>query len=195
MVPRRGWRLCLVRLAGGSLGRRFCELREQGIESLVSLLSAEEVRVLRLEDGGAGLPRGWHRLPVVPGDGPFDSGVDGGVSCCSWSELQRDLRAGKGVGAHCFAGIGRSCMLMAGLLCAGGIERGRGVCAVERCARTAGSGHLAAERNGSRILPSRWRRAADRCEIPALARPSASAVMTDCAGRFSRYRDQRRRVR
>ncbi len=37
-------------------------------------------------------------------------------------DLQRDLRAGKGVGAHCFAGIGRSCMLMACVLCAEGLS-------------------------------------------------------------------------
>ena len=37
-------------------------------------------------------------------------------------QLHRDLRAGKGVGAHCYAGIGRSCMLMACLLCVEGLQ-------------------------------------------------------------------------
>jgi protein-tyrosine phosphatase len=96
-------------------------LREQGIESLVSLLSADELRVLGLEEEArlcreAGIEYRW--LPVTDHSIPesmeeFRAAVD---------ELRRDLRAGKGVGAHCFAGIGRSCMLMACVLCAEGLS-------------------------------------------------------------------------
>jgi len=106
---------------GRHLGAVLRGLREQGIESLVSLLSAEEIRVLRLEDEArlcreAGIDFRW--LPVNDHSIPesieeFRALVD---------DLQRDLRAGKGVGAHCFAGIGRSCMLLAGLLCAEGLN-------------------------------------------------------------------------
>ena len=107
--------------AGGRhLGAAICELRVQGIESLVSLLSPEEVRVLRLEEEERlcqemSMDFRWysvtdHSIPRSMEE--FRAVVE---------ELQRDLRAGKGVGAHCFAGIGRSCMLLAGLLCAEGL--------------------------------------------------------------------------
>jgi protein-tyrosine phosphatase len=96
-------------------------LREQGIESLVSLLSAEEVRVLRLEDEArlcreAGIEYRW--FPVT--DDSIPESMEEYRALVE--DLQRDLRSGKGVGAHCFAGIGRSCMLMAGVLCAEGLS-------------------------------------------------------------------------
>lgn len=106
---------------GRQLGETICELRVQGIESLVSLLSQEEVRVLRLEEEERlcrEMRIDFRWFPVtdhsIPGSmEEFRSTVDA---------LQRDLRADKGVGAHCFAGIGRSCMLLAGLLCAEGLS-------------------------------------------------------------------------
>lgn len=107
--------------AGGrQLATRIRELREKGIDSLVSLLSSDEVRVLGLEDEArfcreAGIDFRW--LPVT--DHSIPDSMEGFRAAVA--ELQRDLRAGKGVGAHCFAGIGRSCMLMACLLCAEGL--------------------------------------------------------------------------
>jgi protein-tyrosine phosphatase len=108
--------------AGGRhLREVICELRVQGIESLVSLLSPEEVRVLRLEEE-EGLCRemgiGFRWYPVTDHSIPESMEKFRAVV----EELQRELRSGKGVGAHCFAGIGRSCMLMAGLLCAEGLS-------------------------------------------------------------------------
>lgn len=95
-------------------------LRAQGIETLVSLLRADEARVLRLEAEGrlcreAGIDYKW--LPVPDHSIPesmeeFRLVVD---------QLQRDLRAGKAIGAHCYAGIGRSCMLLACVLCLEGL--------------------------------------------------------------------------
>jgi protein-tyrosine phosphatase len=107
--------------AGGpNLSSALRSLRELGIGSLVSLLSAEEVQVLRLEAEGAtcrevGIEYRW--LPVIDHSIPksmqeFRHVVD---------ELQRDFRSGKAVGAHCYAGIGRSCLLMACLLCLEGL--------------------------------------------------------------------------
>ena len=111
-------------LSGGwaaSWGGGLRSLREQGIESLVSLLSAEEMRVLGLEDE-ARLCRevgiGFRWFPVT--DHSIPESMEEYRALVE--ELQRDLRAGKGVGAHCFAGIGRSCMLMAGVLCAEGLS-------------------------------------------------------------------------
>src|SRR5271170_2297431 len=106
---------------GRNLGAVLRALREQGIESLVSLLSEDEVQVLRLEEE-ARLCReigiGFRWFPVIDHSIPESMEEFRAVV----EELQRDLRAGKGVGAHCFAGIGRSCMLMAGLLCAEGLS-------------------------------------------------------------------------
>lgn len=108
-------------VGGRQLRLAIRSVQEQGIESLVSLLSAEEVRVLGLRDEErfcreAGIDFRW--FPVddhsIPGSmEEFRSAV---------GSLQRDLRLGKGVGAHCFAGVGRSCMLMAGVLCAEGLS-------------------------------------------------------------------------
>ncbi len=108
--------------AGGrSLATAIRSLRDQGIDSLVSLLSAEEVRALGLAEegihcGDVGIGFRWfpvddHSIPVSIDD--FRALV---------RALQQDLRAGKAVGAHCFAGIGRSCMLIAALLCAEGLS-------------------------------------------------------------------------
>ena len=106
---------------GRHLGAVLRALREQGIESLVSLLSEDEVKVLRLEEEArlcreVGIEFRWfpvkdHSIPESMEE--FRALVE---------ELQQDLRRGKGVGAHCYAGIGRSCMLMAGLLCAEGLS-------------------------------------------------------------------------
>ncbi len=105
---------------GQNLAEAIRLLRSQGIETLVSLLRADEGRVLNLEAEWrlcreAGITYKW--LPVSDHSIPesmeeFRLVVD---------ELQKDLRAGKAVGAHCFAGIGRSCMLMACLLCLEGL--------------------------------------------------------------------------
>jgi len=107
--------------AGGQqLEAAVQSLHQQGIDTLVSLLTAEEARVLRLEAEGricreAGIDYRW--LPVTDHSIPesmeeFSLVID---------QLQRDLRARKGVGAHCYAGIGRSCLLMACLLCLEGL--------------------------------------------------------------------------
>jgi protein-tyrosine phosphatase len=105
---------------GEQLAAAVRALKEHGIETMVSLLRADEARVLRLEAEGklcrdAGIDYKW--LPVQDHSIPesmeeFRMVVD---------LLQRDLRAGKAVGAHCYAGIGRSCLLIACLLCLEGL--------------------------------------------------------------------------
>ncbi len=106
---------------GRHLGAVLRSLRAQGIESLVCLLSTEEIRVLKLEEearlcGEIGIRFRWfpvtdHSIPASMEE--FRALIE---------ELQRDLRGGKGVGAHCYAGIGRSCLVMASLLCAEGLS-------------------------------------------------------------------------
>jgi protein-tyrosine phosphatase len=105
---------------GRHLATALRGVREQGINTLVSLLGADEVRVLGLQAEEkvcreAGIDYRW--FPVDDHSIPesmerFRALVE---------QLQIDLHAGKGVGAHCFAGIGRSCMLLACLLCLEGL--------------------------------------------------------------------------
>lgn len=105
---------------GRHLAGAVRDLRDQGIDVLVSLLSADELRVLGLEAEErvcreAGVDYRW--FPVDDHSIPesmerFRAVVE---------RLQSDMRAGKGVGVHCFAGIGRSCMLLAGVLCLEGL--------------------------------------------------------------------------
>jgi protein-tyrosine phosphatase len=95
-------------------------MHDQGIETLVSLLGPEEAKVLGLEseaDICEELGINFYRFPVP--DHSIPESMDEFRAILN--HLQRDLSAGKGVGAHCFAGIGRSCMLMAGLLCLEGL--------------------------------------------------------------------------
>jgi protein-tyrosine phosphatase len=108
--------------AGGrQLRAAIRSLHNQGIESLISLLSLDEVRVLGLEDegrlcGDVGID--FRSFPVDDHSIPASIEEFGAVV----NDLQRGFRAGRAIGAHCFAGIGRSCMLMAGLLCAEGLS-------------------------------------------------------------------------
>jgi protein-tyrosine phosphatase len=108
---------------GEQLPASVRSLKERGIETLVSMLRADESRILRLEAEGrlcreAGIDYKW--LPVQDHSIPdsmeeFRLVVD---------HLHSDLRAGKAIGAHCYAGIGRSCMLMACVLCLEGLAPG-----------------------------------------------------------------------
>jgi protein-tyrosine phosphatase len=118
-LPRMGIIPCPP--GGEHLVPALLALRAQGIESLVSLLQPSEARVFGLE-GEAEAARhagiNYSSLPVtdhsIPDSVPeFRRVVD---------RLHEDLRSGKAVGAHCFAGIGRSCMLMACLLCLEGLQ-------------------------------------------------------------------------
>jgi protein-tyrosine phosphatase len=105
---------------GRHLAAAVRDLRELGIDILVSLLSGDEMRVLGLEAEErvcreAGVDYIW--FPVD------DHSIPESMERFRFvvEQLQGDLRAGKGVGAHCFAGIGRSCMLLAGVLCLEGL--------------------------------------------------------------------------
>ena len=145
-------------VGGRHLAAALHSLRAQGIETLVSLLTAEESRVLGLEDEGqlcrdagieySGFPVTDHSIPDSMEN--FHTVV---------ARLHRDLRAGKGVGAHCFAGIGRSCMLMACLLCREGLTSDEAFVRLSASPRAAGARHVAAESVGPplcRILPGRF---------------------------------------
>ena len=87
---------------------------------LVSLLSSHEVQLLELESEAetcahAGIRFLW--LPVRDHSVPESTEQIHLLV----EQVRRELRAGKAVGAHCYAGIGRSCLLMACVLCTEGL--------------------------------------------------------------------------
>jgi len=106
---------------GDHLPEAMRSLHEHGFATIVSLLCPDEIRILRLEAEPelcreVGIDYEW--LPVP--DHSIPESIDEFRRIVD--RLQRDIHAGKAVGAHCYAGIGRSCMLIAGLLCAEGLD-------------------------------------------------------------------------
>lgn len=103
-------------------------LKTEEVDILVSLLEIPEAKLLDLEREGescrsAGMEFLW--MPVA------DHSVPASIEEFTLviERLGEQLRAGKTVVAHCYAGIGRSCILLAALLCSMGIS------AEQACAR------------------------------------------------------------
>ena len=94
---------------------QFAELNAAGVDCVVSLLEAEEAHRLGLGDE-AGLARAqgmdFLHLPIV------DHGIPRAVAPVE--AMARDitarLKAGQGVAVHCYAGLGRSPLLIAAVL-------------------------------------------------------------------------------
>jgi len=104
---------------GDALAPSVDGLATGGVTSLVSLLSSEEVEALQLTQEAArcadqGLA--FHRLPI----GDFGVPSDEDSFWTLAETLSTDLRAGATVVIHCRAGIGRSSLLAAAVLIAGG---------------------------------------------------------------------------
>ena len=98
----------------GDLDVLLPELREQGVDTLVSLLPPEQTTMLSLTDESAAAYRAglaFHSLPVP------DFGVpDHAEFARPLRELSDELTAGRHVVVHCWGGVGRSSMIAAGLL-------------------------------------------------------------------------------
>jgi protein-tyrosine phosphatase len=106
-------------------------LRRDGIDILVSLLTKPEAAELGLAHepmhcDQAGLE--FRSFPIQ----------DHSVPAC-YSELQElaealatERRHGKNIGAHCCAGIGRSALLLAAVLCVEGISPERAFCLISK---------------------------------------------------------------
>lgn len=96
-------------------------LRREGVDILISLLTTEEQEELGLSDEAgacarAGIQYFSFAIPdrqVPHSVGELQQVVKG---------LRQMLRSGKSVGAHCRAGIGRSSLLIAAILCSEGIS-------------------------------------------------------------------------
>ena len=97
--------------------------RSAGLTDVVSLLEDHELRELDLLSEGevaARIGLSFERFPIP------DRGVPQSVDLALdlWKRLVLKLREGRSVGIHCRAGIGRSGLMVAGVLCASGIPEG-----------------------------------------------------------------------
>ena len=97
------------------LPQQMRALRDAGIDTLVSMLdSVEAAQVGLAEEADAAVAVGlaFHALPTG------DFGVPPSFSAAERviGQIARDLRDGRGVGAHCYAGRGRSPMFVAAVL-------------------------------------------------------------------------------
>ena len=105
---------------------QFAELKAAGVDCVVSLLEAGEAEQLGLGDE-AGLAQAegmeFLHLPVI------DHGIPSAVAPVEAmaAEIIACLKAGKGVAVHCYAGLGRSPLLIAAVLIDNGLS------AIEAC--------------------------------------------------------------
>jgi protein-tyrosine phosphatase len=92
---------------GSALGNELRDFKREGIQTLVSLLSLDQVEILDLEDEGPmakrfgmsflSLPLPDHSIP--PDESAFRAFV---------AALARRLTAGERIGVHCWGSIGRA---------------------------------------------------------------------------------------
>lgn len=97
------------------LEQQMQTLRESGIDTLVSLLAPDEAAMMGLADEqAAAIAAGmaFDTLPTTDFAVPPSFAVAGRVI----GRAAADLRAGLSVGAHCFAGRGRSPLFIAALM-------------------------------------------------------------------------------
>jgi protein-tyrosine phosphatase len=106
--------LSMMAAPQGDLDAVLPALREQGVDTLVSLLPPEQVAMLSLTDEPnaayrAGLA--FRALPVP------DFGVpDHAAFARPLRDLSDELTAGRHVAVHCWGGVGRSALVAAALL-------------------------------------------------------------------------------
>ena len=97
------------------LAQQMQALREAGIDTLVSLLSPDEAAVMGLaeaETAAIAAGMAFDTLPTMDFAVPPSFAVAAAVI----GRAAADLRAGRSVGAHCYAGRGRSPLFIAALL-------------------------------------------------------------------------------
>ena len=94
---------------------QFAELKQVGVDCVVSLLEADEAERLGL-GGEFGLARaeGMDFLNLAVADHGIPSAVAPVEAMAT--EISKRLKAGQGVAVHCYAGLGRSPLLIAAVL-------------------------------------------------------------------------------
>lgn len=106
----------------------FAALKAAGVDVLVSMLEAEEAIAVGLGQAAefaAAHGIEFHNLPIL------DHGIPSAVAPVEAlvGTLKARLATGKGVAAHCFAGLGRSPLMVASVLIRSGMP------ALEACER------------------------------------------------------------
>jgi protein-tyrosine phosphatase len=94
-------------------------LQQAGIDVLVSMLTTDEASELGLSDEGAACEQvgiAYRSFSIRDREVPSSYAV----IKLFVDELRKELHAGKSVGVHCRASIGRSSLLLASVLCAEG---------------------------------------------------------------------------
>ena|SRR5450432_603681 len=114
-----GLAVLMCPMGGPALKDEILAFRRVGIDGVVSMLTPAEVADLglSLEESivrDAGMK--YWSLPI------FDHGVPDSIAALAAlvDDLRAEMRRGATIGAHCWAGIGRSCLLLSCLLCAEG---------------------------------------------------------------------------
>lgn len=138
MVPSVFWidapdvgRLAVVSRPDPAYGlpQQMLALRDAGIDTLVSLLAPDEAAVMGLaEEEAAAIAAGmvFDTLPTTDFAVPPSFSVAAEVI----GRAAADLRAGRSVGAHCYAGRGRSPLFIAALMVHEGYSAGDAIDAV-----------------------------------------------------------------
>ncbi len=90
-------------------------LREAGVDILVSMLTPSELAQFGLTNEAEAAVKAGLTFRSVP---VRDHGVPGSMQefAAAVEEIRGELHQGKAIGAHCYAGIGRSCVLLASIL-------------------------------------------------------------------------------
>lgn len=124
--PRVYWVKCpqIGRLAVVSRpreARNFAEMKAAGIDVLISLQEAEEAASVGLADEAERCREAaitFYSLPIL------DHGIPSNVEAVATlsARLRQHLAQGEGVAAHCYAGLGRSPLMIAAVMIDAGAD-------------------------------------------------------------------------
>ncbi|MGE0768971.1 MAG: hypothetical protein AB7L90_21220 [Hyphomicrobiaceae bacterium] len=131
--PPLGGRLAVVTRPRSQ--KHLAALKAAGIDMLISMLEPEEAVDVGLADEAAWCAQaGLEFLNVPISDHGVPSSFD--VIESVMPELAERLRDGRGIAAHCYAGLGRSPLLIASVLIHHGLTDGKAIKAVSLARET-----------------------------------------------------------
>ncbi|MHA7772689.1 protein-tyrosine phosphatase family protein [Roseibium sp. M-1] len=119
-IPTLGKLYLMPKPSGDWLEDDLARLREQGVDRIVSMLTAEEAEILGLDQEEANCNQIGLEFTSVPVPDRHVPGLE--VVREIVASIVEDLSQGKGVSVHCRAGIGRSGLVVCCVLVALGIN-------------------------------------------------------------------------